>query len=65
MLNRLLQSLSRELPLTISQIIQTQMQNLKLLPPVYPEAAMLELPQDQYRVLSSITTYMGTNDGVR
>jgi hypothetical protein len=35
------------------------MQNLKLLLLILPETAMLELPQDQYNVLSTITTYYG------
>ncbi|CAG8534965.1 12161_t:CDS:2 [Rhizophagus irregularis] len=63
MLDRLLQSLHHELPATITQIIQIQMQNLKLLPPLLPETAMLELPRDQYRALSTINTFMGGNDG--
>ncbi|EXX69470.1 PIF1-like helicase domain-containing protein [Rhizophagus irregularis DAOM 181602=DAOM 197198] len=65
MLDRLLQSLHHELPATITQIIQIQMQNLKLLPPLLPETAMLELPRDQYRALSTINTFMGGNDGTR
>jgi tRNA(Met) C34 N-acetyltransferase TmcA len=65
MLDRLLQSLSNELPTSISLIIQIQMQNIKLLPPLLPETAMLELPQDQYHALSTITTYMGKNDGIK
>lgn len=65
MLDRLLQSLSHELPTAISHIIKTQMQNLKLLLLILPETAMLELPQDQYHVLSTITTYMGRNDGIK
>ena len=65
MLNRLLQSLSHELPITVSQIIRIQMENLKLLPPLFPETAMLELPRDQYRALYIIATYMGKNDGIK
>ena len=39
--------------------------NIKLLPPLLPETTMLELPQDQYHALSTITAYMGKNDGIR
>src|SRR5438034_1680526 len=39
--------------------------NIKLLPPLLPEATMLELPQDQYHALSTITAYMSKNDGIR
>src|SRR6185295_5251590 len=61
MLDRLLQSLTNQLPVNISQIIRNQLNNLKILPHIYPETTMLELPQDQYHVLSTISTYMGKN----
>ena len=64
-LERFLQSLNNELPASINQIIQIQMRNLKLLPPILPETAMLELPRDQYHALSIISTYMGRNDNIR
>jgi ATP-dependent DNA helicase PIF1 len=41
------------------------MENLKILPRIFPETAMLELPPDQYRALNTITTYMGQNDGTK
>ncbi|CAG8725741.1 9760_t:CDS:2, partial [Rhizophagus irregularis] len=62
MLSRLLSSLNQQLTQNISSIIQMQMESLKLLPHVFPETAMLELPQDQYRALNTIRMYMGEND---
>ena len=41
------------------------MNNLKLLPSIFPETAMLELPQDQYHALSTINMYLGRNDGIK
>ncbi|GET03473.1 AAA family ATPase [Rhizophagus clarus] len=65
MLSRLLESLSIHLSTDLKHIIQTQMDDLKLLPRIYPETAMLELPQDQYHVLLTINMYLGKNDGVK
>jgi len=65
MLTRLLSSLSQQLPSNLSHIIQIQMEDLKLLPHIFPETAILELPQDQYRVLSTIRMYLGKNDSVK
>src|SRR4051794_34592632 len=65
MLARLLQSLHQQLPTNLSRIVEIQMESLKILPQVFPETAMLELPQDQYHVLSAISMYMGKNDGVK
>src|ERR1043165_1321839 len=62
-LNRLLQSLTEQLPTNLHHIIQSQMENLKILSYILLETTMLELPQDQYRVLSTITTYIDRNDG--
>src|SRR5688500_11216662 len=41
------------------------MENLKILSHVFPETAMLELPQDQYCALSIINMYMSRNDSVK
>jgi len=65
MLTRLLSSLSQQLPSNLSHIIQIQMEDLKLLPHIFPETAILELPQDQYRVLSTIRMYLGKNHSVK
>src|SRR6266542_3917678 len=65
MLDRLLQSLRSHLPATLSSIIQIQMNNLKILPHLFPETAILELPHDQYRALSTINMYMGRSNGVK
>jgi len=62
MLDRLLQSLNNQLTTNISEIIRIQLDNLKILPHVYPETAMLELPHDQYHVLSTISMYMGKSN---
>ena len=62
MLDRLLQSLNNQLTTNISEIIRVQLDNLKILPHVYPETAMLELPHDQYHVLSTISMYMGKSN---
>ena len=64
-LSRLLQSLENELPETLSHIIQIQLENLKILPPILPETAVLQLPHDQYHALSTITMYMGKNDSIK
>ncbi|RHZ87537.1 hypothetical protein Glove_33g284 [Diversispora epigaea] len=39
-----------------------KLDNLKILPHVYPETAMLELLHDQYHVLSTISMYMGKSN---
>ena len=65
MLNRLLQTLSDHLPANLSAIIQSQMNNLKLLPSIFLEIAILELSQDQYHALSTINMYLGRNDGIK
>jgi len=36
-----------------------------MLPHIFPETTILELPQDQYKVLSTISSYMGKNDGTK
>ena len=65
MLDRLLRSLNNLLPTNLSDIIRIQMNNLKILPHLFPETVMLELPHDQYHALSVINIYMGKNDGVK
>ena len=65
MLDRLLQILSDHLPANLSTVIISQMNNLKLLPSIFPETVMLELPQDQYHALSTINMYLGRNDGIK
>ena len=65
MLARLLHSLHQQLPTNLLRIVEIQMESLKILPQVFPETAMLELPQDQYRVLSVISMYMGKNNGIK
>ncbi|CAI2197473.1 4328_t:CDS:1, partial [Funneliformis geosporum] len=62
MLNRLLQSLHQELPTIIQDIIRLQLENIKMLPHVLPETAILDLPEDQYYVLSTISSYVGPNN---
>jgi len=64
MLDRLLHSISNHIPTTLSDIIKIQMNNLKLLPHIFPQTVMLDLPTDQYQALSTINMYMGEDDGV-
>ncbi|CAI2182092.1 15981_t:CDS:2 [Funneliformis geosporum] len=63
MLDRLLQSLHQELSTTIQDIIRLQLENIKMLLHLLPETAILDLPEDQYYVLSTISSYFGPNDG--
>ncbi|EXX78897.1 uncharacterized protein OCT59_016939 [Rhizophagus irregularis] len=65
MLDRLIHSLTVQLPNNLSRIIENQMNNLKILPCLYPQRAMLELPADQYHAISTINMYMEKNDGVK
>ncbi|CAI2186623.1 6955_t:CDS:2 [Funneliformis geosporum] len=63
MLDRLLQSLHQKLPTIIQDIIRLQLENIKMLSHLLPETAILDLPEDQYYVLSTISSYLGPNDG--
>ncbi|RHZ73638.1 hypothetical protein Glove_230g51 [Diversispora epigaea] len=54
MLNQLLQSLTNQLPVNISQIICNQLNNLNILSHIYPETTMLELPHDQYHTPTKV-----------
>ncbi|CAG8694189.1 7973_t:CDS:1, partial [Gigaspora rosea] len=45
MLDRLLYTLNYQLPTDLYYIIQTQLENLKILPNIVPPTATLELPQ--------------------
>ncbi|CAI2183528.1 10167_t:CDS:2 [Funneliformis geosporum] len=65
MLDRLLQSLHQELSTTIQDIIRLQLENIKMLLHLLPETAILDLPEDQYYVLSTISSYFGPNDGIK
>ena len=65
MLDRLLLSLHEQIPLNIYKIIRIQLDNIKIFPYIIPQTAILELPQDQYHALSTISTYMGQNDGIK
>lgn len=57
--------MNHKLLFTISHIIKVHLPNLKVFPPLLPaETAMLELLQDQYHALSTITTYIGKNNGI-
>ncbi|RHZ81307.1 hypothetical protein Glove_122g28 [Diversispora epigaea] len=64
-LDRLLHSFNEQLPTNLSNIIQIQLQNLKILPYILPKTAILELSTDQYHVLSTITMHMGKNSGTK
>src|SRR6185437_12822432 len=64
-LDRLLQSLNEQLPTNLKHIIQYQIENLKILPHYPLPIAILELPRDQYYTLSTISTYIGPNNGTK
>src|SRR6185437_4860365 len=64
-LDRLLQSLNEQLPNNLKHIIQYQIENLKILLHYPLPIAILELPRDQYYALSTISTYMGSNNGTK
>ncbi|CAG8841747.1 6060_t:CDS:2, partial [Gigaspora margarita] len=57
--HRLLNSLANQLPTNLHEIIHSQLNNLKILPYIFPLTAILELPPDQYKALSTISIYMG------
>ena len=65
MLDRLLESLHREILTSIKNMIKLQLENIKILPYTLPETTVLELPQDQYYTLSTISSYMGRNDNTK
>jgi len=65
MLDRLLLSLHEQIPLNIYKIIRIQLDNIKIFPYIIPQTAILELPQDQYHALSTISTYMGQNNSIK
>jgi len=44
----------------IQNILQIQLNALKQLPPILPHTAMLDLPDEQYRVLNTIVTSLGS-----
>ncbi|CAI2198739.1 430_t:CDS:1, partial [Funneliformis geosporum] len=46
MLDRLLQSLYQEFPITSQDIIRLQLENIKMLSHILPETAILNLPED-------------------
>jgi len=62
MLDRLLLPLRTQFLTTLSDIIRTQIDHLKILSRIYPETVMLELSHDQYHVLSTINMYLGKSD---
>ncbi|CAI2179547.1 11481_t:CDS:1, partial [Funneliformis geosporum] len=62
MLDRLLQSLHQELLTIIQDIRKLQLENIKMLPHLLPETAILNILENQYYVLSTISSYHSPND---
>ena len=44
--------------------MKIQLNALKQLPPILPRTAMLDLPDEQYRVLNTIVTSLGSISGL-
>jgi hypothetical protein len=61
-IENLLISLNKLFNSDIQNIIKVQMNNLITLPNIYPKSNILQLPKDQYYILSTISTYMGKYD---
>ena len=55
----LLESLKDDMSSNIQNILQIQLNTLKQVPPILPYTAMLDLPDEQYRVLNTITASLG------
>jgi len=43
----------------IAKILTQQLDALKLLPPIFPQMAMLDLPEEQYAIINIITANLG------
>ncbi|CAG8691410.1 21521_t:CDS:2, partial [Gigaspora rosea] len=63
--DRLLLSLNEHLSDNLYHIIRIQMENLKILLQIFPSVAMLELSEDQYHALLTISIYMGPNNSTK
>ena len=55
----LLETLKDVMSSHIQNILQVQLNSLKQVPSILPHTAMLDLPDEQYRVLNTITTSLG------
>lgn len=55
----LLETLRTTMSPSVARILTIQLDALKKLPPTMPHTAVLQLPEDQYKVLSTITETLG------
>ncbi|CAJ0835293.1 1706_t:CDS:2 [Entrophospora sp. SA101] len=62
LIENLLYSLQSLLTQDIKGIIRSQLENIKILPPIVPNNSMLSLPSCQYNCVQTIFNYMGPRD---
>lgn len=62
LIENLLYSLQSLLTQDIKGIIKSQLENIKILPPIVPNNSMLSLPSCQYNCVQTIFNYMGPRD---
>jgi PIF1-like helicase/Helitron helicase-like domain at N-terminus len=58
-LDTLINNLQSILPTSVSDLINIQLQSLKISPPIYSQCNILNLPEDQLHVLSTIRNILG------
>lgn len=61
-LNQLISNLENVIPNNITNILRNQLNSLKILPPIFPENIIHQLPPDQYYVISILNSYLGKRD---
>ena len=49
--------------LQFKQIIDKQLKKMRIVPPIIPSIAMLNLPDDQYQCINRIMRTLGPNNG--
>ena len=58
-IGELVERLANVITPKIADIITKQLNTLKLLPPIFPQTAMMSLPDEQYNIMNIITTNLG------
>ena len=61
-LDQLILNLENIIPNNIENILRSQLDSLKILPPIFPENIIHQLPPDQYNVISTLNSYLGKRD---
>src|ERR1044071_3117524 len=61
-LDQLIKNLENTISHNIENILRSQLDSLKILPPIFPENIIHQLPPDQYYVISILNTYLGKRD---